>query len=144
VALENQRRPDRGDGTYINPILGGDFPDPSVVRVGGDYYLTHSSFNYAPGLLVWHSGDLVNWEPVGHALSEHDGDIWAPDICHHDGTFIIYYPTSGTNHAVTATDPAGPWTKPVDLGVGGIDPGHVVAPDGTRFPRLPLSRFVTQ
>lgn len=136
MSFENQRQPDLGNGTYLNPILGGDFPDPSVARVGDDYYLTNSSFNYAPGLLIWHSRDLVNWEPVANALPEHDGDVWAPDICHHDGTFTIYYPTSASNHVVTATNIAGPWSKPVDLKVGEIDPGHVVAPDGTRYLHL--------
>src|SRR5215469_4630668 len=53
--------------TYKNPILGGDHPDASPIRVGSDFYLTHSSFDYAPGLLIWHSRDLVNWKPVGAA-----------------------------------------------------------------------------
>src|SRR6187401_1976039 len=52
---------------YQNPILGGDYPDPSVLRVGKDYYMTHSSFDYYPGLLIWHSTDLVHWERVAYA-----------------------------------------------------------------------------
>jgi hypothetical protein len=62
------------------PILCGDYPDPSLVRVGGDYYLTHSTFVYAPSLLIWHSQDLLTWRPVVSALPVGDGDIWAPDL----------------------------------------------------------------
>ena len=54
--------------TYTNPILGGDFPDPTILRDGKDYYLTNSAFDYVPGLVVYHSRDLVSWEPVSYAL----------------------------------------------------------------------------
>src|SRR5665213_2278684 len=54
-------------GRYTNPILSGDHPDASPIRVGNDFYLTHSSFDYAPGLLIWHSRDLINWKPVAAA-----------------------------------------------------------------------------
>jgi beta-xylosidase len=133
MTLESQRRPDQGNGYYLNPILGGDYPDPSVLRVGNDYYMTHSSFNYAPGLLVWHSSDLVNWQPLGYALPKYDGDVWAPELIQHQGTFYIYYKTTGGNHVVTSTRIEGPWSEPVDLGVGYIDPGHLATPDGKRF-----------
>jgi len=53
---------------YRNPILGGDYPDPSVIRVDKDYYMTHSSFEYYPGLLIWHSTDLIHWERIVYAL----------------------------------------------------------------------------
>jgi beta-xylosidase len=131
--LENQRRPDLGNGYYMNPILGGDYPDPSVLRVGDDYYMTHSSFNYAPGLLIWHARDLVNWQPLTYALPQYDGDVWAPELILHDGTFYIYYKTSGSNHVVTSTRIEGPWSKPVDLKLGYIDPGHLATSDGRRF-----------
>ncbi len=52
---------------FLNPILSGDYPDPSVLRDGNDYYMTHSAFMYGPGLLIWHSQDLVNWEPICNA-----------------------------------------------------------------------------
>jgi beta-xylosidase len=55
--IESQRKADLGDGTYLNPVLAGDRPDPSVLRVGADYYMTHSSFFSYPGLLIWHSRD---------------------------------------------------------------------------------------
>lgn len=119
------------DSTYVNPVFGGDYPDPTIMRDGNDYYMTHSSFNYVPGLTVFHSTDLVNWEPVSFALTEYLGSVWAPDICRHDGKYYIYFTvTQGndrfSNHVVTADSAEGPWSRPVDLGVGRwIDPCHV-------------------
>jgi xylan 1,4-beta-xylosidase len=119
---------------YSNPVLGGDYPDPSVLRVGKDYYMTHSSFNYYPGLLIWHSTDLIHWERVCHALYQNVGSVWAPDLILYKGIYYIYFPAAGTNWVVTARSPEGPWTEPVDLKLKGfIDPGHVVAPDGNRY-----------
>ena len=115
-------------------IFPGDYPDPSIVRDGNDFYMTHSSFTYFPALLVWHSTDLVHWESISRAVEEGDYSIYAPDICKVDGKFYIYYPTSrGENYVVTADNPRGPWSAPVKLDVGGIDPGHVVAEDGQRY-----------
>lgn len=119
---------------YNNPILGGDYPDPSVLRVGNDFYMTHSSFNYYPGLLIWHSTDLIHWERVCHALNKNVGSVWAPDLIKYKDTYYIYFPAGGTNWVVTAKSPEGPWTEPVDLKLKGfIDPGHVVTPDGKRY-----------
>ena len=119
---------------YSNPVLGGDYPDPSVLRVGNDYYMTHSSFNYYPGLLIWHSTDLIHWERVCHALHQNVGSVWAPDLIIYKGIYYIYFPAGGTNWVVTARSPEGPWTEPVDLKLHGfIDPGHVVTPDGKRY-----------
>jgi len=126
----------QGNGTYINPILPGDYPDPSVLRVGSDYYMTHSSFHYGPGLLIWHSRNLVHWKPVCQAVYDYPGDVWAPDLCRHGDRFYIYYPAEGTNWVVTAPSPEGPWSKPVDLKIGYIDPGHVAGPDGRRYLHL--------
>ncbi len=117
--------------TFINPILGGDHPDPTIVRVGKDYYMTYSSFEYLPGLTVLHSTDLVNWEPIGSALHKNLGSVWAPDICKYKGKYYIYFTVSqGNDHfftyVVTADNPAGPWSEPVDLKQGKwIDPCHV-------------------
>jgi xylan 1,4-beta-xylosidase len=72
---------------YPIDILRGDYPDPSIVRVGQDYYMTHSSFMYAPGLLVWHSRNLSDWVPLCHALQTYAGDIWAPDLVYVNGLF---------------------------------------------------------
>jgi len=115
-------------------IFPGDYPDPSIVRDGRDFYMTHSSFTYFPGLLVWHSTDLLHWEPISRAVEDGDYSIFAPEICQVDGKFYIYYPTSaGVNYVVTADRPEGPWSAPVKLAVDGIDPGHVVAEDGNRY-----------
>ena len=76
--------------TFVNPILGGDYPDPTIMRDGNDYYMTHSCFDYQPGLVVMHSRDLVNWEPVSYALKTYLGSVWAPDICKHEGRYYIY------------------------------------------------------
>lgn len=133
---ENQRQPDLGDGRYLNPILGGDYPDPSVARDGDDFYLTNSSFEYYPGLLIWHSKDLVNWQPICRALNDNVGSVYAPELVKYKDTWYIYFPTKGTNWVITAPKPEGPWSKPINLKVGGIDPGHVVGPDGKRYLHL--------
>ena len=120
--------------TYSNPILGGDYPDPSIVRVGRDYFMTHSSFNYYPGLIVWHSADLVNWERISHALTKNVGSVWAPDLVFVNGKYYIYFPAGGTNWVVYADVPNGPWSEPIDLKLSGyIDPGHVVDEAGNRY-----------
>ena len=96
--------------------------------------MTHSSFHYTPGLLVWHSHNLIDWEPIGHAILEHvGGSIMAPDLIYHKGLFYIYFPAGGTNWVVTAENPAGPWSKPIDLKVGYIDPGHAADQEGNRY-----------
>lgn len=121
-----------------NPILRGMYPDPSLCRVDGIYYLATSTFEYLPGIAIHSSTDLVTWSLVGHAI--HDpgqfdfstvGDsrgIFAPTIRHHDGLFYIACtlvddgPRSG-NFYLTAENPAGPWSRPVLLpDARGIDP----------------------
>ncbi len=115
-------------------VFPGDYPDPSIVRDGNDFYMTHSSFTYYPGLLVWHSTDLENWEPVSRAVSGQEYSIFVPEICKVGEKFYIYYPTSGgENFVVTADNPAGPWSEPVRLDVNGIDPGHIRAEDGKQY-----------
>lgn len=117
-----------------NPILPGFHPDPSVVAVGADYYLINSSFHYFPGVPVYHSRDLQNWEQIGNVLdrpsqlplekSNASLGIYAPTIRYHNGTFymITTHVGGGGNFMVTATDPAGPWSEPLWLEQGGIDP----------------------
>ncbi|HVJ01972.1 MAG TPA: glycoside hydrolase 43 family protein, partial [Sphingomonas sp.] len=136
---------DRGDGTYANPILAGDYSDPDVVRVGDDFYLTASSFANAPGLPILHSRDLVNWTLIGHALPavpptahfrtpRRGGGVWAPAIRYRNGRFLIYYPDPDFGiFLITATDPRGPWTAPrlVDDTRGAIDPAPFWDEDGT-------------
>ena len=67
--FDNQRIADLGDGRFINPVLAGNWPDPAILKDGKDYYLTSSSFDSYPGLLIWHSRDLVNWRPLACALT---------------------------------------------------------------------------
>lgn len=121
-----------GPGTYRNAILGGDHPDASPIRVGDDFYLTHSSFDYAPGLLIWHSRDLINWRPVAAALHRYYGTVWAPYLCEYQGRFYIYFPADNRLRVVHADRPTGPWSEPVDLGINAIDPAHT-AENGRRF-----------
>jgi beta-xylosidase len=146
VQAEQQPLADRGDGTFRNPVLAGHYHDPSVVRVGADYYLTH-----CPDLVIWHSRDLVNWRPIGRVEHGLKGDIWAPELIHHQSLFSLYLPVRlssasaaprFTNVVLTARDPAGPWTTPVDLKLGGIDPGHVVGADGSRWLYVNQGRVV--
>ena len=116
-------------------IFPGDYPDPSIVRDGEDFYMTHSSFTYYPGLRVWHSTDLQNWEPISFGITEEqDYSIFAPEICKVGDKFYIYYPTSaGVNYVVYADDPHGPWSDPVLVEVNGIDPGHIYGEDGKQY-----------
>jgi len=143
--IEGQRRADLGDGRYLNPILAGDHPDPSILKDGDDYWMTHSSFDAAPGLLIWHSRDLVNWTPVGPALARPLGTVFAVDLVKHDGRYFIYIPfmkapwskglkSFANIFVIHAPSMHGPWSEPVDLGIGTlIDPGHVVGEDGRRY-----------
>ncbi|WP_321285890.1 family 43 glycosylhydrolase [uncultured Sunxiuqinia sp.] len=134
-STQKEKNDQMEEGSYYeNPVLGGDYPDPSVVRVGDDFYMTHSSFDYYPGLLVWHSTDLIHWKRISHALTAYVGSVWAPDLIEHEGKYYIYFPAGGTNWVVTASSPEGPWSEPIDLKLPGfIDPGHVVGPDGNRY-----------
>ena len=119
-------------GVYRNPILGGDHPDASPIRVRDAFYLTHSSFDYAPGLLIWHSRDMVNWHPVAAALHRYYGNVYAPYLCEYEGRFYIYFPADNRLRVVHADRPEGPWSEPVDLGINAIDPAHI-AENGRRF-----------
>lgn len=139
--------PDQRDGSYLNPVLAGDYSDPDVVRVGDDYYLTASSFTNVPGLPILHSRDLVNWTLIGHALqrnvpdahhavTRNGGGVWAPAIRHHDGRFFIFYPDPDHGiFMVSAADPRGPWTAPVrvDDTYGAIDPVPFWDDDGKAY-----------
>lgn len=150
--VEGQRNADLGNGFYLNPVLGGDYPDPSVLKVDDTWYMTHSSFTCAPGLLIWKSNDLVNWEPVCNALNTYLGSVFAPDFIEHHGKFYIYFPVLNpktsqsrgfSNFVVVADNPEGPWSDPIDLKVGNIDPGHVVDDDGNRYLYLSHGQIVS-
>ena len=137
--FEGQRRADHGDGTYLNPIIPGDHPDPTILKDGKDYYMTFSSFYSYPGLVIWHSRDLVNWAPVGPALRKNLGTIWAVDLTRHNGRYFIYIPANPNGsgwsiYAIWADRIEGPWSEPIDLKINGcIDPGHIVGEDGRRY-----------
>ncbi|MEL4308330.1 family 43 glycosylhydrolase [Joostella sp. CR20] len=121
------------DNEYMNPIFPGDYPDPSILVDGDDYYLTHSSFEYHPGLTIWHSTDLINWEPVTNALQNYIGSVWAPDLVKHNGKYYIYLPSNNTNYVIYADKIEGPWSEPIDLKIGNIDPGHIADANGNRY-----------
>jgi len=123
----------KGKGYYTNPIFGGDHPDPSILRDGDDYYVVHSSFEYYPGLLIWHSKDLINWEPVTHALHKYIGSVWAPDLVIYNNKYYIYFPANNEIYVVVADSINGPWSEPVNLKINSIDPGHVVDENGKRY-----------
>ena len=124
-----------------NPILSGFNPDPSLVRVGDDYYLATSTFEWFPGVQIHHSRDLVHWELVAHPLqrlSQLDmrGEnpscgIWAPCLSYCDGTFYLIYTdvknnrglmNDTPNYLVTAPAVTGPWSEPIFLNASGFDP----------------------
>jgi alpha-N-arabinofuranosidase len=135
--------PKAAPGNYRNPILPGFHPDPSIVKVGQDFYLVTSTFGWFPGLPVFHSRDLVNWEQIGNAIDRPGmvdftsmgivaDALYAPAITFHDGTFYILNTCvrCGGNFFVTAKDPAGPWSDPVWLDFEGIDPSLFFDDDG--------------
>lgn len=138
AGIEGQRRADLGNGRFLNPVIAGDRPDPSLIRDGEDWYLTFSSFDAYPGLLIWHSRDLVNWSPVTAALQQPIGSVWAPDLCQHQGRYYCYIPARTAHYrsiwVIHADAIAGPWSDPVDLRLPDhIDPCHVADTDGTRW-----------
>lgn len=121
--------------TLVNPILTGFYPDPSVVKVGTDYYLINSTFAYFPGLPVFHSKDLKNWKQVGNVISRPSQmnfmghrmtrGLFAPAISYNNGLYYVVCTLidKGGNFVVTAKDPAGPWSDPTFIPeVRGIDP----------------------
>lgn len=120
--------------TYKNPILPGFYPDPSICRNGDDYYLVTSTFQFFPGVPVFHSKDMVNWKQIGHCLTRKSqlpldgartsGGIYAPTIRYHNGVFYMVTTnvTGGGNFYVTTTNPAGEWSEPIWVKQGGIDP----------------------
>lgn len=144
---------------YNNPVVTGFFPDPSVIRVGEDYYMVNSTFQYFPAIVISHSKDLVHWEIIGHAITENEyldlsniedsHGIWAPDISYHNGTFYIFAPLRLNNPAegekaplrrqlvMKSDKPEGPYSKPVILDVDTIDPSHFIDDDGSHYMVVP-------
>jgi xylan 1,4-beta-xylosidase len=132
-----------GRGQYANPILKGFYPDPSVTRMGEDYYLVNSTFSYFPGLPVFHSKDLVHWTQIANAIDRPgqlsfkglrlSRGVFAPAITEHGGVLYILNTCvdCGGNFLITATDPKGPWSDPVWLPqIDGIDTSLFFDDDG--------------
>lgn len=140
-------QPAPGPGEYGNPILQGFYPDPSIVRVGNDFYLVNSTFSWFPGIPVFHSRDLVHWTQISNAIDQPgqldfakigmSRGVFAPAISWHDGTFYIINTCvdCGGNFIITARDPHGPWSDPVWFeGLeGAIDPSIFFDTDGTAW-----------
>ena len=127
-------------GVVRNPVLAGSHPDPSLLRVGPDFYLATSTFEWYPGVRLHHSTDLVHWRPLGGALDSarlldltgcpDSGGVWAPSLSHADGLFHLVYSnvstyvggfTDSPNHLVTAPSIEGPWSEPLLLHARGFD-----------------------
>lgn len=135
-----------------NPVLRGFNPDPSMIRVGDDYYIATSTFEWFPGVQIHHSRDLVNWRILGYPLTRvsqldlrgnpSSGGIWAPALSFHNGLFyLLYTDVKGRrdafkdlhNYMVTATDIEGPWSEPIYLHSRGFDPFLFHDDDGRKW-----------
>jgi len=129
---------------YNNPILKGFNPDPSLCRVGADFYLVTSSFEFSPGVPIYHSKNLVNWELINYCLTDEvqldlrgakaSGGIYAPTIRHHDGVFYMTTTnvSNGGNFIVHTKDIRGKWSAPIFVNQSGIDPS-LLFDDGRCF-----------
>ena len=134
---------------YKNPVIKGFNPDPSICRVNDNFYLATSSFEYFPGIPIYHSKDLVNWQQIGHCLTRDSqlplhkapasAGIYAPSLRYHDGLFYVISTnvSGGGNFYCTATDPSGPWSEPIWVDINSIDPDIFWDDDGRTY-------FVTQ
>lgn len=133
--------------TYRNPVLPGFHADPSVCRVGKDYYLATSSFEYFPGVPIFHSTDLVHWQQIGHALTRESQlplagqrasrGIFAPTLRCENGEFYMITTNieNGGNFYVHTKDPAGEWSEPVwiEEKQSWMDPSLLFDDDGTVY-----------
>lgn len=132
---------------YVNPIISGFYPDPSICRVGDDFYLVNSSFEYFPGIPVFHSKDMINWKQAGHCISRPEQltlrqgvpnsvGIYAPTIRYHDGIFFVistnvtYGSKDEGNFIVWTDDPYGEWSDPIFIDLPGIDSSLFFDEDG--------------
>jgi xylan 1,4-beta-xylosidase len=127
---------------YSNPVIPGFYPDPSICRVDDNYYLVTSTFEYFPGVPIFHSHDLIHWQQIGHCLSRNSqlplekarssGGIYAPTIRYHQGKFYMLTTnvSAGKHFYVTAEDPAGEWSEAIWIEREGIDPSFFFDDDG--------------
>ncbi|WP_082232989.1 glycoside hydrolase family 43 protein [Halobacillus massiliensis] len=138
--------------TIVNPILPGYHPDPSIVRAGEDYYIAVSTFEWFPGVQIYHSRDLANWELIGYPLTRssqldmigniNSGGVWAPCLSYSNGKFYLIYTDVKSrqgafkdthNYLVTADKIEGPWSEPIYLNSSGFDPSLYHEEDGTKW-----------
>ncbi|MDF2869101.1 MAG: glycoside hydrolase 43 family protein [Anaerocolumna sp.] len=135
-----------------NPILKGFHPDPSIIRVGEDYYLATSTFEWWPGVRIHHSKDLINWELLTYPLNRvsqldlrgvgPSQGIWAPCLTYCDNTYFLVYTVVNSfycnmydtnNYLVTTENIMGPWSEPVPLNNFGFDPSLFHDEDGRKY-----------
>ena len=134
------------DRLFTNPILAGFYPDPSICRVGNNYYMINSTFSYFPGIPVFHSKDLVNWKLIGHVMDRPEQmdltglgvsrGIFAPAIRFNKGIFYVTCTLvdAGGNFIVTSASPEGPWSNPVWIPkINGIDPSMFFDDNGKAY-----------
>lgn len=139
------------ENMYHNPVQRGLYADPSIVRVGNDYYMVNSSFIFFPCIPISHSTDLVHWEPIGNAITnpkwahieglDSGCGYWAPDISYHKGRFYITATLRGNDDmpvkrrqlVVSSDKPEGPYSEPVFIDEDGIDPSIFTDVDGKRY-----------
>lgn len=130
---------------YTNPVIKGFYPDPSVCCANGKYYLACSSFEYFPGVPLFESTDLVNWEQIGHVLTRKSqvmlekvrssGGVFAPTLRYHNGRFYMVTNNNSTqtNFYVYTDDIYGEWSDPITVEQSGIDPSLYFEGDKTYF-----------
>ncbi len=131
ILFAQAQKPQTTPNFYTNPIIAGMNPDPSICRVKDDYYLVTSTFYWFPGVPIYHSKDMINWELIGYALSrksqlnlDKGTGIYAATIRYNDGKFYVITTNrrNGENFFVSASDINGPWSDPVWVNQRGIDP----------------------
>lgn len=148
-AIHSASAADNGDGTYTNPPLYADYPDPDIIRVDDDFYMVSTTFVNSPGLALLRSKDLVNWTTIGNIVDKLSGDprydmeggtlyrngVFAPSIRYHNGTFYVAVQPNGTGQGMQVyhtQDPEGEWQLQ-QLDEGAFDPGLFFDDDGTPY-----------
>ncbi len=152
-ALDDRFFPKLNKSEYANPVIKGFFPDPSIVKVGEDYYCVNSTFEYFPGIIISHSKDLINWKQIGHVFNKNESidlthfwdgmGVWAPDISYYNGEYYVFYCMVQLkkdrsynvrgNYMVKSKNILGPWSKPVQITDNGNDPSHFVDKNGDHY-----------
>ena len=150
AGLMNSSQVGNNSSYYLNPIIPGNYGDPSIVRTGKDFYMAHSR---ADGFIIWHSTNLINWKPINRIFLEGYSKVWAVDLQYFNGKFHLYLPIQNYpgrnekdkgfgNFVSTATDPAGKWSNPIKIDIlvpkgisnwGSIDPGFIHSNDGKNY-----------